>query len=93
MTETVQTQSYTHTVQIWTVGRLREALATYPDNMPLHIAMPDDPAPHTAQTVDDRYVVTGIGIGTSEHADAGLVDADYVTIEADFPSGEYEQHP
>jgi hypothetical protein len=76
------------------VGRLREALATYPDNMPLHIAMPDDPAPHTAQTVDDRYVVTGIGIGTSEHADArGLVDDDYVTIEADFPSGEYEQHP
>ncbi|MGI5254168.1 DUF6225 family protein [Actinacidiphila glaucinigra] len=92
MTQTAR--SFTHTVQAWTVGRLRSALATYPDDMPLRVAVPDDPAPHTAQTIDDRYVVTGIGSGVSEHADApDPGDDDYVTIDADFPSGEYEQHP
>lgn len=89
MTETAQI--YTHTVQAWTVGRLREALAAYPDDMPLHIAVPDDPAPHPAQTVDDRYVVTGVATGTREVGTAGEPADEYVTIDADFPSGQYEQ--
>ncbi|MDX2705644.1 DUF6225 family protein [Streptomyces sp. PA03-6a] len=91
MTEIAQT--YTHSVQAWTVGRLREELAAYPDDMPLHIAVPDDPEPHPEQTVDDRYVVTGVVTGTREVDSAGDLVDDYLVVDADFPSGEYEQHP
>ncbi|MFF7993427.1 DUF6225 family protein [Kitasatospora xanthocidica] len=49
---------YHHTADAWTVGRLREALAGLPDEMPIALALPEDgrPAP-LGTTFDDEWVI------------------------------------
>ncbi|MET9604231.1 DUF6225 family protein [Streptomyces sp. NPDC006512] len=36
-------ETFDHTPQVWTAGRLREALADLPDETPIHIGVADGP--------------------------------------------------
>lgn len=64
----------------WAVGQLRAALAEYPDDMPLQVAVPG--LTHPDLYVDEDFVVTGAGIGSARWEDErGTVPNDYLTIE------------
>ncbi|MEV8413125.1 DUF6225 family protein [Streptomyces niveus] len=43
MTHPDDWQPYEHAVPTWTVGELRQALASLPDALPVRVAMPQTP--------------------------------------------------
>jgi Family of unknown function (DUF6225) len=70
----------------WTVGRLREALARFPDDTPLTVGVPDDD-----ETVEDRYVVIEAGHGKYQNSRTLEWETDkHVTIEVRFEAHAYE---
>lgn len=70
-----------HTVIPWTVGQLRAALAAYPDDTPVTVAVPDKPGPHA-----DQFTTSYIVSGAAAEQDSGAL-----TIDADFPAGDHEE--
>jgi Family of unknown function (DUF6225) len=86
-----------HEVSDWTVGQLRKALTDFPDDMPVRVAPLEDPGGDLEaplQVVTGTEVRTfaagdgalgggGVGGGSPDEAD------EYVTLECDYPSGEY----
>jgi hypothetical protein len=78
-----------HEASAWTVGQLRKALADFPDDMPVRVAPLEEPGGDLEAPLQ---VVTNTGIrvpgveGTGQDAELA---GDYVTLECDYPSGEY----
>ena len=83
-----------HEVSAWTVGLLRKALADFPDDMPVRVAPLEEPGGDLEAPLQ---VVTGTevrpftdGDGDGEPFGEGQDAAEeYVTLECDYPSGEY----
>ena len=74
-----------HEVSAWTVGQIRKALADFPDDMPVRVAPLEEPggeleAPLQVVTGAERRFADGAG---------GDGAGDYMTLECDYPSGEY----
>lgn len=88
-----------HEVSAWTVGELRKALADFPDDMPVRVAPLEEPggeleAPLQVVTnTEVRPFADGDGAGASPTANGDGVPEEYVTLECDFPSGEYASQP
>ncbi len=85
-----------HEVSAWTVGELRKALADFSDDMPIRVAPLEDPggdleAPLQVVTgTEVRPFASGTGNGGPMNGDQGDgVSDEYVTLECDYPSGEY----
>jgi len=85
-----------HEVSAWTVGQVRKALADYPDDMPVRVAPLEEPggeleAPLQVVTgTEVRRFADGTGSGGPLNGDRGEdLSGDYVTLECDYPSGEY----
>jgi Family of unknown function (DUF6225) len=92
---------FRHEVSAWTVGQLRKALADFPDDMPVRVAPLEEPggeleSPLQAVTNADVRVFADAS-GDSHLAPpgpaGGELSGDYVTLECDFPSGEYYRDP
>ncbi|HYZ52879.1 MAG TPA: DUF6225 family protein [Streptosporangiaceae bacterium] len=94
-------EMFRHEVSAWTVGQLRKALADFPDDMPLRVAPLEEPG---GELEAPLQVVTNAEIRVFADASEGARPAlpgpvggelpgDYVTLECDFPSGEYYQEP
>jgi hypothetical protein len=89
---------FKHEVSAWTVGQLRKALADFPDDMAVRVAPLEEPGGDLEAPLQ---VVTSTEV--REFADApgggrpsGPGEAEsgaYVTLECDFPSGEYSRPP
>ncbi|HLH58953.1 MAG TPA: DUF6225 family protein [Streptosporangiaceae bacterium] len=82
-----------HEVSAWTVGQLRKALTDLPDDMPIRVAPLEEPGGDLEAPLQ---VVTSTEIRAFAE-DAGspafrAAGGDYITLECDFPSGEYA-HP
>jgi hypothetical protein len=93
-----------HEVSAWTVGQLRKALADFPDDMTVRVAPLEEPGGDLEAPLQ---VVTNTEV--REFADApgggqprlggpgddqrGNGTGAYVTLECDFPSGEYSHLP
>jgi hypothetical protein len=89
-----------HEVSAWTVGQLRKALADFPDDMAIRIAPLEEPGGDLEAPLQ---VVTNTEV--REFGDApssgrppaagrgGDESGEYVTLECDFPSGEYSRQP
>jgi len=83
-----------HEVGAWTVGQLRKALADFPDDMPVRVAPLEEPgsdleAPLQVVTgTEVRPFAAGDGAGEPPGGDQGVPE-EYVTLECDYPSGEY----
>jgi hypothetical protein len=89
-----------HEVSAWTVGQLRKALADFPDDMAVRVAPLEEPggdleAPLQVITnTEVRESADGPGTGQSSPASPGASEpGTYVTLECDFPSGEYSRRP
>ena len=93
-----------HEVSAWTVGQLRKALADFPDDMPVRVAPLEEPggdleAPLQVVTNTElRDFADGPGAVQPHPADQGgnqrVNEAGtYLTLECDFPSGEYSRLP
>jgi hypothetical protein len=89
-----------HEVSAWTVGQLRKALADFPDDMAVRVAPLEEPggdleAPLQVVTNTElRDFAEGPGAGQPWPAGQGGNEAGaYVTLECDFPSGEYSRLP
>ena len=84
-----------HEVSAWTVGQVRKALADFPDDMPVRVAPLEEPggeleAPLQVVTgTEVRRFADGAGPGGPLNGDRGEGAEEYVTLECDFPSGEY----
>lgn len=74
---------FTHEVEAWTVGDLREAMKHAPDEMPLRVFLAEEPG---GGTCDEQVVFAG-----SQWNSRGDKDAppDCFSIETDFPPGQY----
>jgi hypothetical protein len=95
-----------HEVSAWTVGQLRKALADFPDDMPVRVAPLEEPG---GELEAPLQVVTNAEVRVFADASAGSrpvppdppdppdpggeLSGDYVTLECDFPSGEYYREP
>jgi hypothetical protein len=81
-----------HEVSAWTVGQLRKALADFPDDMPVRVAPLEEPG---GELEAPLQVVTNADVRVFADASgtSGGLSGDYVTLECDFPSGEYYQEP
>jgi hypothetical protein len=83
-----------HEVSAWTVGQLRKALADFPDDMAVRVAPLEEPG---GDLETPLQVVTSTEL--RDFADApggnqrGNESGAYVTLECDFPSGEYSRLP
>ena len=83
-----------HEVSAWTVGQLRKALADFPDDMPVRVAPLEEPggdleAPLQVVTgTEVRPFAADDGAGEPPGGDQGVPE-EYVTLECDYPSGEY----
>jgi hypothetical protein len=83
-----------HEVSDWTVGQLRKALANFPEDMPVRVAPLEEPggdleAPLQVVTgTEVRTFAAGDGAGGPLDESPGAVE-EYVTLECDYPSGEY----
>jgi hypothetical protein len=93
-----------HEVSAWTVGQLRKALADFPDDMAVRVAPLEEPggdleAPlQVVTSTEVRDFADGPGAGQPRPAgqDGNRRDSEsgtYVTLECDFPSGEYSRLP
>ena len=87
-------------VSAWTVGQLRKALADFPDDMPVRVAPLEEPggeleAPLQVVTnAEVRVFADASGSGRPGPAGpGGELSGDYVTLECDFPTGEYYREP
>ncbi len=87
-----------HEVSAWTIGQLRKALADFPDDMPVRVAPLEEPggdleAPLQVVTgTEVRPFASGDGepLSGGQGASEGQgASGEYVTLECDFPSGEY----
>lgn len=96
-----------HEVSAWTVGQLRKALADFPDDMTVRVAPLEEPggdleAPlqvvtntevrEFADAPDGGQPRPG-GPGGPGDSQRGNEAGAYVTLECDFPSGEYSHLP
>ena len=89
-----------HEVSAWTVGQLRKALADFPDDMPVRVAPLEEPG---GELEAPLQVVTNTEVRMFADASGGdrpvppgpdgKPSGDYVTLECDFPSGEYYREP
>ncbi len=85
-----------HEVSAWTVGQLRKALADFPDDMPVRVAPLEEPGGDLEAPLQ---VVTGTEVRAFEETGGQPVRGgedqagDYVTLECDYPSGEYARQP
>lgn len=84
-----------HEVSAWTVGQLRKALADFPDDMPVRVAPLEEPggdleAPLQVVTSSEVRGPGGTPPGGGQPGwDSADLSGGYVTLECDFPSGEY----
>jgi hypothetical protein len=80
-----------------TVGEIRAALADYPDDMPVQVAVPDDSTPDGpfARTVNTNWVVLSVAPMRWGNSDGNSMvwteETDRLTIECDFAAGEYDR--
>lgn len=89
-----------HEVSAWTVGQLRKALADFPDDMTVRVAPLEEPG---GELEAPLQVVTNTEVrsfadtpGASQPGPSGPGAGEsgtYVTLECDFPSGEYARQP
>ncbi|MEZ0064879.1 hypothetical protein ABIA32_000867 [Streptacidiphilus sp. MAP12-20] len=92
MTNLGDYEPYEHTVPEWTVGQLRQALASVPNDTPVRIAIPKElthRGPDDDQ--DASYVVTGTSPADPQY-DTLLGDGDgdeVLVLVADYPSATY----
>ena len=89
-----------HEVSAWTVGQLRKALADFPDDMAVRVAPLEEPggeleAPLQVVTnTEVREFTDAPGGGQAGVAGPGAGESGaYVTLECDYPSGEYSRLP
>lgn len=84
-----------HEASAWTVGQLRKALAGFPDDMPVRVAPLEEPggeleAPLQVVTNSEIRGPAGSPPGGGQAGgDGDGLAGGYVTLECDFPSGEY----
>ena len=91
---------FRHEVSAWTAGQLRKALADFPDDMPVRVAPLEEPG---GELEAPLQVVTNAEVRVFADASGGdrpvppgpdgEPSGDYVTLECDFPSGEYYREP
>ncbi|MEV7177792.1 DUF6225 family protein [Kitasatospora sp. NPDC093679] len=89
---TERPETYHHTADAWTVGRLREALAGLPADMPISLAVPDDgrPAP-LGDTFDDDWVITDTEFLVKQWGGERGDEVDrHLTLVVDRPTGAWE---
>ena len=82
-----------HEVSAWTVGQLRKALADFPDDMAIRVAPLEEPggdleAPLQV-VVDTEVRLFADDRGQLSRRAQNGDGKDYVTLECDYPSGEY----
>ena len=82
-----------HEVSAWTVGQLRKALDGYPDGMPVRVAPLEEPggdleAPLQVVVSSEIRLFADDHGALSRRAQNGD-GRDYVTLECDYPSGDY----
>jgi hypothetical protein len=87
-----------HEVSAWTVGQLRKALAGFPDDMPVRVAPLEEPggeleAPLQVVTSAEVRAFADASGDVRPAPPGGELSGDYVTLECDFPSGEYYREP
>jgi hypothetical protein len=89
-----------HDVSAWTVGQLRKALADFPDDMAVRVAPLEEPggeleAPlQVVTSTEVRDFADAPGGGQPWPAgQGGNESGTYLTLECDFPSGEYSRLP
>jgi hypothetical protein len=88
-----------HEASAWTVGQLRKALAGFPDDMPVRVAPLEEPggeleAPLQVVTnAEVRGFADASGSRPGPLGPGGELSGDYVTLECDFPTGEYYREP
>lgn len=87
-----------HEVSAWTVGQLRKALADFPDDMPVRVAPLEEPGGELEAPLQvvTNAEVRGFADASGDVGPAGPggeLSGDYVTLECDFPSGEYYREP
>ncbi|MFE7131369.1 DUF6225 family protein [Streptomyces sp. NPDC057638] len=83
------TETIEHTPQVWTAGRLREALAGLPDETPLHIGVADGPGDFAGY---GEFVLVDLDRVEKElpGQSSGLIE---YTLFADYTAGQYEPDP
>jgi hypothetical protein len=82
-----------HEVSAWTVGQIRKALADLPDDMPVRVAPLEEPGGDLEAPLQ---VVVNSGVrlfaddhGPLSHRAQNGDGHDYLTLECDYPSGDY----
>ncbi|GGT88566.1 DUF6225 family protein [Streptomyces violascens] len=81
------TDTYDHTPQVWTAGRLREALAGLSDETPIHIAVADGPGDFEGYSEYALVDLEPVEKDFGEDAEA-RTEVEY-TLFADYKAGQY----
>ncbi|MFE7528022.1 DUF6225 family protein [Kitasatospora sp. NPDC057542] len=83
------TDTYTHSPEVWTAGRLREAIKDLPDDAPIHIGVASDPGDFDGY--QDHVLVDCEPIELCWPATTApeRTEVEY-TLFADWPAGTYD---
>ncbi|MEO3977885.1 DUF6225 family protein [Streptomyces sp. CAU 1734] len=83
--------TFDHFPQVWTAGRLREALAGLPDDTPIHIGVADGPGDFDGYS---EYSLVNLEPVEKDHPAAGPAGTDVeYTLFADYKAGQYHCDP
>jgi hypothetical protein len=82
-----------HEVSAWTVGQLRKALADFPDDMAVRVAPLEEPGGDLEAPLQ-VVVNSGVRLFADDHGPLSSRaqngdGKDYLTLECDYPSGDY----
>ena len=80
-----QEELFRHEVTPWTVGRLRQALAGLPDDLPLEVMVADKPGGMT----EDLQVLVDVGYAHGTRGDGTEFIGRELQLSCDFPAGQY----
>ncbi|WP_189765023.1 DUF6225 family protein [Streptomyces xanthochromogenes] len=81
------TDTFDHAPQVWTAGRLRQALADLSDDTPIHIAVADGPGDFEGYS---EYALVDLEPVEKEFGDEAApgTEVEY-TLFADYKAGQY----
>ncbi|MFE5584097.1 DUF6225 family protein [Kitasatospora sp. NPDC056531] len=84
------TDTYAHSPEVWTAGRLREAIKDLPDDAPIHIGVASDPGDFDGY--QDHVLVDYEPIELCWPATTTAPERNEVeyTLFADWPAGTYD---
>ncbi|MER7048467.1 DUF6225 family protein [Streptomyces jumonjinensis] len=83
--------TFDHAPQVWTAGRLREALSALPDDTPIHVGVADEPGDfggYSEYSLVDLEPVEKDSAGSGP----GVTHVEY-TLLADYKAGQYYRDP